>query len=121
MTILRISRRCGQAASLVGLLGLLGAPLLAQAAQAAKPVVGLQISPGPAEILLAQWTHQSPPRAPRPPQSYPSSGGSNGPAPGWPTRMQDYNRAVDYWIRRSSGPMGIDPCALSELHGTRCD
>lgn len=50
--------------------------------------------------------------------------GNNWPGPGMHPQglpsMQDYNRTVNYWCRRT-GPMGVDRCALSDLHRTNCD
>jgi len=116
-------RRCWlQASALVALVGI---PLLWPAGEAAAALRSPGLLTSADSRLVAQWGYQAPPRAPRPPQSFPRSGGSDWPAPGWPSRglptMNDYNRAVNYWIRRSSGPMGIDPCALSDLHETSCD
>lgn len=72
-------------------------------------------------IELAQGVNGGPSLLP----DLPSTGlGDDWPGPGMRQQglpsVQDYNRTVNYWIRRT-GPMGVDRCALSDLFHTNCD
>lgn len=76
-------------------------------------------------IELAQGVNGGPSLLPDLRPNLPDTGsGNDWPGPGMRQQglpsVQDYNRTVNYWIRRT-GPMGVDRCALSDLHRTNCD
>jgi hypothetical protein len=118
----RCQRLCCAAALAPGLAWLI---LQTPAALAIGPAAASRLAPMRPAVQLAQWGYGGAPRAPQRPGGGFGSGGSGSgwPGPGMPQQglptMQEYNRTVDYWIRRT-GPMGIDRCALSDLFNKPC-
>lgn len=95
--------------------------LQAPSAHAISHAVSESAAPAAQAIELGEGLNAGPSLLP----DLPSSGsGNDWPGPGMPQHglpsVQDLNRNVNYWIRRT-GPMGIDRCALSDLFRTSCD
>ena len=95
--------------------------LQAPVALAITQAPSLPASPMAQGVKLAQWANDGSAILPQ----LPSTGsGSDWPGPGMRQQglpsLQDYNRIVNHWIRRT-GPMGVDRCTLSGLFRTHCD